>query len=168
MKSLIQKLKNVPKNIWLLIGAVAAVVIVVLVVRAFMHRRPEAPVADVVPDVQIQNPDQQTAPVVMHGRRRRHADAVAMAAYTPTVEQYFNNRIQFGNACQAMPTTSTYKVGTDILLDNRSADAATIVIGGQTYKLGSYGFQVAHLTTEGTFLVDCNNQQNVTTIVVQK
>lgn len=164
MKKFFQK---IPKNIKILILAVLAVAVVAFIVRAVGHKRApkEMPIAPVV------SIDQAPAPMPVQKRIRRRggvAQTISIGDYTALVAQYTSRRVQFGTSCQATPMAATYKVGTQIMLDNRSDTAAAIVFGGKTYNLGAYGYQIATLDTEGSFLVDCGASQNTATIIVQK
>ncbi len=165
MKKFFQK---IPKNIKILILAIIAVLVVVFVVRAIM-RKPGSTEAPVVPEVTIEQAPAEVAPTPKRIRRRGGvAQQTTLGDYTTLVAQYASRRVQFGTSCQATPTAVTYKIGTQIMLDNRTNTAAAVVFGGKTYNLGAYGYQIITLDTEGNFLVDCGTSQNVATIIVQK
>lgn len=165
MKKFFQK---IPKNIKILILAVVAVAVVTFIVRAVGHKRAPAEIP-VAPEVAIEQAPAEVAPAPKRIRRRGGvSQAVSVGDYTALVAQYASRRVQFGTSCQATPMAVTYKVGTAIMLDNRSNTAAAVVFGGKTYNLGAYGYQIITLDTEGNFLVDCGASQNVATIIVQK
>jgi hypothetical protein len=93
-------------------------------------------------------------------------------SYKQALITYKDKRIQLGTGdlCTATPSTVTYKNGTTIMVDNRAPVARTVKIGG-TYSIKAYGFKLIKLssaTLPATWLVDCNNQQNVATILLQK
>ena len=92
-------------------------------------------------------------------------------SYTSAVGKYKDARIQFDIACQAVPTQATWKSGTEIMLDNRSPRDRVIKVGASIYNLKARGFKVIRLsssTLPATMLVDCDQSQNVATILVQK
>lgn len=81
-------------------------------------------------------------------------------------------RIQFGEDCAATPLTANYKVGTKILIDNRSQTAKTFTIGTAKYPIAAWGYQIYALNTTKdlptTVSVDCGAKQNVLSITLQK
>ncbi len=94
-------------------------------------------------------------------------------SYQKALEIYKDNkRIQISGAdfCQASPNNVMYKNGTSIMIDNRSSQTRTIKIDG-TYTIEGYGFRIIKLssgTLPATFLMDCNKQQNIAKILLQK
>lgn len=96
--------------------------------------------------------------------------AAVTLSYQQALEQYKDKRIQFDNSCASTPKVVTYKDNTGIMLDNRSATTRTIKVG-TAYTVKGYGFKIItlpNITTQKTFLVDCDGQQNVATILVQE
>ncbi|MEI6400322.1 MAG: hypothetical protein WCO58_02255 [bacterium] len=93
-------------------------------------------------------------------------------SYQKALEIYKDKRIQLGatTVCTATPNNVTYKNGTSIMIDNRSTIARTIKIGS-TYTVKPYGFKIIKLTSKTLpvkWYMDCNKQQNVATILLQK
>lgn len=94
-------------------------------------------------------------------------------SYTNALELYKDNkRIQVsGDAfCQVTPNNVMYKNGTSIMIDNRSAKARTIKLLG-THTIAGYGFKIVKLTSgtlPATLLMDCDTQQNVAKVLLQK
>jgi hypothetical protein len=94
-------------------------------------------------------------------------------SYQNALETYKENkRIQLSgtNFCQANPNNVTYKNGTSIMIDNRSAQTHTIKIGS-AYTIEGYGFRIIKLssaTLPVTFFMDCDVQQNIAKILLQK
>lgn len=94
-------------------------------------------------------------------------------SYTELVKEYEGRRIQFDDSCLMAPLTAqnpTYKNGTVIMLDNRSASARTITVGGTKYQLGSYGYKI--ITLSGTnlpkeLLLSCDSAGVVGKILLQ-
>ena len=92
--------------------------------------------------------------------------------YAQALVTYKDKRIQLGTGaiCTATPNKVTYKNGTTIMIDNRAPVARTVKIGSN-YSVKAYGFKLIKLSSSTlpmTYLVDCNNQQNVATILLQK
>ena len=90
--------------------------------------------------------------------------------YSAVVSQYEGRRIQFDDQCQSQPTEVTYKNGTTLMFDNRSAMAKTIKINDQTYEFPAYGYKILTLNSvslPATLNVSCNNSVNVLKILLQ-
>jgi ABC-type cobalt transport system substrate-binding protein len=118
----------------------------------------------------IEQVDTTTKPAYKPTTKPVVTPAVKMS-YTNAVAQYGSNRIQFGANCQATPASATYKNNTSVVLDNRSGAARSIDIDGTVYKIPAYDYAIATVysnTLPKTVLVDCGNQQNVATILIQK
>ena len=92
-------------------------------------------------------------------------------AYADALIKYADRRIQLDSSCQAHPTNVTYKDNTGIMIDNRSPQTQTVKVG-TTFTIKPYGFKIVVLPdiylTSKTLLVDCNQRQNVATILVQE
>ena len=94
-------------------------------------------------------------------------------SYQKALELYKDNkRIQISGAdfCQVSPNNVVYKNGTSIMIDNRSSKTRTIKIG-TTYTIPGYGFRIVKLssgTLPATILMDCDQQQNVAKILLQR
>lgn len=156
-------MKQIPKNIRILIGGVLIVVIAFLAIR--YGSRPK--------ETQEQTPieipkEEVSAPVYKPTKATSNEVSTPSLPYGEAVVKYKNSRIQFDQGCQAIPANQSFKVGTDIMLDNRSPKPATISIGSKVYLVEAYGYQVVDLSTEGLFMANCNGQKNVLTLSVQK
>jgi len=86
-------------------------------------------------------------------------------SYTAAVKLYGDKRIQFDENCVVSPTNPSFKVGTKIMLDNRSSKKRSISLDSQYYSIGAYDFRVVTLNTSSKLphevLIDCDNgQQN--------
>lgn len=88
-------------------------------------------------------------------------------AYAEAVKRYGAQRIQFNAQCQATPTSSTFKSGLEIMLDNRADVERSIVFSGKAYKIPAYDYAVVTLTTHGIIYIDCGTSQNVAKLTVQ-
>lgn len=88
--------------------------------------------------------------------------------YSTAVSKYTDRLVQFNDRCQVSPRTQVYKLGTTVMLDNRSNEARSVVISNKTYPLGAYDYTFATLDQKGSFGVDCGDARNVATITVQE
>jgi hypothetical protein len=100
--------------------------------------------------------------------------ATAKLTYQQTVEKFAGRRIQF-DSCTTPQRQFTFKSGTQIMLDGKSADPQEIRIDKQVIRLDGYGYKLVTLrntTLPHTITVDCTTAgqpaYNVTTIVLQK
>lgn len=72
--------------------------------------------------------------------------------------------------CQVTPNNVMYKNGTSIMIDNRSPLSHTIKVG-TTYTIEGYGFRIIKLSSTSlpaTLVMDCDKQQNIAKILLQK
>lgn len=92
-------------------------------------------------------------------------------SYANALVKYADRRIQLDTVCQARPNTVTYKDNTGIMIDNRSPETRTVKVG-TTFTIKPWGFKIVVLPDtylkSKTLLVDCDNSQNVATILVQE
>lgn len=156
------------KNNWKVsVGVILAVIVLGLLVNGMTKKEPAPIDTTPIEEVPVETP------VVKPVRRSTPTASVPTVTdtrtYTEMVVAYKDRTIQFNAQCQVPPLTQRgFKVGTDVMLDNRSSETKTITLGGVTHTLNGYGWKVVSLNTAGTFMVDCNDSQNVTTITVQK
>lgn len=136
-------------------------VIVFLIVRSTL--KPEIPQEPL-----SKNPIEEVVTSTPVTKTNNLPAPVYQLPYTEAVAKYKGSRIQFNQSCQAVPSNQTFKMGTSIMLDNRSPKPATISIGPSMYLVESYGYQIVTLSKEGLFTANCNDQRNVLTISVQK
>ena len=167
MKNAIQQMS---RNTKLAIGAVVCVVVVALLVRASLNNK-KSVVMEPLPEVFTEQSN--TDPVKKPMRRSSTTASVVEAStdsrsYTDLIVAYQGRTTQFGPSCQVRLSDQVYKVGTELLLDNRINIPVTINVAGESYELVSYGYKVITLKNEGKFMVDCNENYNVATITVQK
>ncbi len=169
-----EKIKNIiqtnKKNILIAIGFI--VVIIICVIAFSKHKpRPVAPVAPVTTDETVldgNTPETNVKPV----KKATAGVSAVSISYEQALVTYKDSRIQLGStdACAATPRTSTFKNGTTIMVDNRGPVVRTVKVGS-TYTINAYDFKLITLSSTNlpeTVYVDCNNQQNVATILIQK
>lgn len=104
-------------------------------------------------------------------RIRSDANAADVKQYTQLVTEYNGRRIQFDMLCQTVPSTVTYKTGTDVMFDNRSGDQRYISIDGKVYNFPGYGYKILNLkssTLPYSLYLNCGSAINVGQILLQK
>lgn len=96
----------------------------------------------------------------------------ALYVYNGKIIQLSSENIsKSGPSCQATPINVTYKNGTEIMIDNRTDTNRKVKLGGSTYSVSAYGFKIVKLSSKvlpATWLVDCDSQENIATILIQK
>ena len=96
---------------------------------------------------------------------------VPRLSYEDALIKYSSSRIQFGDTCIATPFMSTYKNNTKIMLDNRSGESKTFVVGSISHFVPAYDYTLVTLAYSNlpqTIYIDCGKQLNVATILVQE
>lgn len=159
------KIQNVSKNVKIALGLVVLVIIIALVASGMNKKESPAPLP--TPEkVEEQTPaPKPTKPSSSKPSTTTYTDN---RSYTELIAAYKNALVQFGTSCQVLKSNQVFKIGTEVLLDNRNSVPVTLKIGSSAHTLGAYGYKVISLASEGTFMVDCNSHQNVATITVQK
>lgn len=158
-------IKNIPKNTKILIGGIALVVIVFFVVRATLKSEPV--LQEPINEISVE----EKTPVKVSPSKTPVVDSapVEKLLYGEAVVKYKDSRIQFvGETCQAVPSNQSFKVGTSLMLDNRSSKPATISIGPILYLVEPFGYHIVELKEVGSFTANCNEQKNVLTLTIQK
>lgn len=156
------------KNYLIGAGSVVLVLAVIFGFRILGHKNGEVAVVETpVVNESIANPV-VTPKKVTHTKK---PVATPKMSYADALKAYSGGyRIQFDSKCQAFPRSSVYSNGTTIMLDNRTDKEQDIKIGGSTYKVAAYDYEIAKLTTTKSpteYLVDCGSQQNPATIIVE-
>lgn len=91
-------------------------------------------------------------------------------SYTELVKEYEGKRIQFDERCQVVPKDATFKNGTSVLIDNRSASAKTVTVGSAKYDLVAYGYRIVTLSSPSLpskLALSCGTSGNVGSILLQ-
>jgi len=150
-------------NVWIWI----VVVVLVAVILFFVFYKNEV--------VIIPTEDTQTTETTNIESKQDLTETTGVGAvsisYADALLKYEDRRIQLDELCQAHPNTVTYKDNTGIMIDNRSPLSMNIKVG-TNYNIKPWGFKIVVLPdiylTSKTLLVDCNESQNVATILVQE
>ncbi|MEK7585778.1 MAG: hypothetical protein AAB477_00890 [Patescibacteria group bacterium] len=154
---------NVAKKSPLLIILVA---ILVVVIGIWIYNRQ----AEV--DVDVNSPTVETQIDSTEDIGSTPPTGTVSISYTKALQVYKDKRIQLGvgSGCPAHPRAMTFKNNTTIMIDNRAPIARTFKLG-TTYSIKAYGFRLINLSSDklpATWLLDCDKQQNVATVTLQK
>lgn len=99
-------------------------------------------------------------------------EPAASQNYTRLVAQFEGRRIQFDENCQMIPPSVTYKNQTQVMLDNRSAEARTIVIAGSQLNFPPYGYKIVTLRSGvlpySATITKCDDSVNIGQILIQR
>jgi hypothetical protein len=166
MNKIIAVLKN---NLKLIIGGVALAAVAGFSTGQLSKK--DVPPAPINPIVEI--PEIVVVPKEVKSKGVKVKDVstpndIDSRNYAELILAYQGKTLQFGSACQVRVKDQTYKVDSEILIDNRNSFPISIKLGQNVYQLDSYGHKVISLNTKGVFMVDCNDYENVATISVQK
>jgi hypothetical protein len=148
----------------ILIWAIVAIVVVAVVLFfVFTNKQTANPVTD----NQV-----TTEPESFQDISAQDTGAGAVAiSYANALVKYADRRIQLDTICQAHPNAVTYKDNTGIMIDNRSPQTRTVKVG-TTFSIKPWGFKIVVLPDvylkSKTLLIDCDQSQNVATILVQE
>ncbi len=89
-------------------------------------------------------------------------------SYAEAVELYANATIQFTDGCQLASKGRSFRLGTEVMIDNRSPQPRTITIGTLSLVVGPYDYGFMILNEKGTSVsVSCNDRANVAELMVQ-
>lgn len=160
-------MKDNNKTVWIILGIVALVLVIMLITRDSKkdgELNDDGQGADMTVVEPSEDVSEGSVTVTTPG-----ATPVTLS-YANALIQYADRRIQINDACQASPTSMTFKTNTNIMIDNRSAQTKIVKIG-TSYTVKGYGFKIINLTATTpplTLLMDCGAQQNVATILIQK
>ena len=145
------------RNLWLLgmLFVVTAAVVVIVWNREGIRRE----VAEGRPSLSLR------ALVSSNGK------SSGVAAYQQALTKYAASRIQFDATCNAYPKSVTFKSGTTAMLDNRADVTRVITFDSKQYTIAPLGYAVVSLSSTRlprTYYVDCDQQKNVLTVMLQK
>ncbi len=161
------QLKYMEKNKMLVWGGVIVVIIIAVV---FFFVSQNKPTVNQTGDQT--NSQTQTEPESAQDINSQDVGvAAAPISYINALVKYADRRIQLDKNCQATPHQVTYKDNTGIMIDNRSPQTRTVKVGA-TFTIKPFGFKIVVLPDvylkSKTILVDCDQSQNVATVLVQE
>jgi hypothetical protein len=146
-------------------GSIVAAALIISFIFAIVHKKAEAPLD--VPPLTISMPE--TIKPIYH-KKAKIIEAPVMS-YNDALAMYQNGHlIQFNDKCQTYPRSMVFNNNTEVMLDNRSSAAETVVIGSSSIELPAYGFKIMTLSTPTlptTYQMSCVASKNVNTIVLQ-
>src|SRR5687767_1792584 len=91
---------------------VATVAMIVLVILVWFGLQAQVPTLTTVDDQTDTSTAQKTTTTQTAGNN------VAKASYVEALQTYKDRRMQFDQNCSAVPTKTTYRIGTKFMLDN--------------------------------------------------
>lgn len=90
--------------------------------------------------------------------------------YAQAVIIYANERIQFNQNCDIIPSPIYAKSGATLMFDNRSRDALTFKLDDAGYTIPGYGFKLLQLRSTKlphVVEVECGDGENAGKIILQ-
>jgi hypothetical protein len=156
---------------WIL-GAVILVVIIVVAVRMNKNDATDLP-TDTDTSTNGDAPVEPTEDVTTGSVNTPVAGSASAAlTYQKATELYGDRRIQFTPSCQADPNNQTWKNGTLVMLDNRSASTRSLHLGTMgDITIKPWGFKIVKFSSAmlpSIIQIDCDGKQNVAQINIQK
>ena len=155
-------MKNLKKYWWIVVIVVAALTSVAYIKVSNKKLGPSSSASP--------SPSVSTSPAVKKPASSGGSAQTAPKTYDQLVDEYKDRRIQFDQNCQATPNSITYNNETKIMLDNRSAQPAKVTVGGTSYSLIGYGWQLVTLSSKTLpkeLQIDCGRAVNVGKILLQ-
>lgn len=152
--------------------AVLLVLVLVFIVFKVINNKKAKEAAEVIaPEVIAPAVEGQPAKVVIIKKKKPAATIWPELSYSEEFAKYRDGRlVQFNNDCQVFPSSMVIKNGASVMLDNRSKVQQVITLGENKYTLAPYDFEIMTIKAPAiptTYFVDCNEKQNVTTIIVE-
>ena len=147
-------------KIWIAVGSIIVLGILILIINKPKEDKKVEEVPAIIDNTKTEVKKTTTSTSTTSG--------AASLSYAQALTKYANTRIQINASCQMTPLKVVYKVGTSVMLDNRSDSSKSVLFNGTRYSIAGYGFKIVTLNTAKTFQVDCGSSQNVATITVAK
>ncbi len=149
-------------NLKIWVWGVVAIIVVVIVIIFFIYQSGQT-VNPLIIESELKS--------VQDINNKDTGIMAAVISYNDALIKYVDRRIQLDKDCHAYPGNATYKDNTGIMIDNRSPKTRTVKVG-TIFTIKPWGFKIVvlpniYLATK-TILVDCDNSQNVATILVQE
>lgn len=94
--------------------------------------------------------------------------AQSKLSYTQALELYKNNILQFNDLCQIATQDRSFRLGNEVMVDNRSRYPRTISIGSASVVVGPYDYGFIILRERGMSVpVRCEERENVGALFIQ-
>jgi hypothetical protein len=87
--------------------------------------------------------------------------------YQKVLASHQGRVIQFDEQCHAFPINSSFKAGTEIMLDNRGSLDREVTIGNHHSTIPAHDYMLYTLNTTGTLSLSCGPLLNSATILSQ-
>ena len=158
-------------KIWRIVVVISILLVVGAIIFKMKHTNsvPSRSVSEEVaqPTIKESSEDQKKPKT-----QTQQAPTIIVTSVQPTYEslktEYQGRTVEFGESCVATPSSSTFKAGTAIFLDNRSGVARKIEIGNVVLSLTAYGYTNVVMSQVGTYQVSCDSMKNSGSIIIQQ
>ena len=163
-------MKNRKEDV-IFISVLLVLVLIFVIFKMAKGKKVEAPAADAVSSVLTPTePQKALKPLVI--RKKKNVTLWPELSYSEEFAKYqkVGHVIQFDSNCQSFRSNLAIANGSSIMFDNRSNIKQTITLGDSKYILDPYDFEIFTLkapTIPTTYLVDCNNSQNVAVLIAE-
>ena len=89
-------------------------------------------------------------------------------SYSEAVDLYKNSILQFGEDCQLSTKSRSFRLGNEVLIDNRSPQPKTITVGTIPIVVDPYDYGFIILSEKGNLVpVSCGDRANIAQLSVQ-
>ncbi len=89
-------------------------------------------------------------------------------SYSEAVDLYKNSILQFDENCQLSTKSRSFRLGNEVLIDNRSPQPKTITVGTIPIVVGPYDYGFIILSEKGNLVpVSCGDRANIAQLSVQ-
>lgn len=164
---------SMSKNMW--IWAIIIVIIVLgLIFWATMTSNNPASTTVIIPpsseNTATQTPTTIQSTEDISSGSIHSGSTTAAISYANALIKYANARLQLDDTCEGSPAAMTFRNNAYLMIDNRAPVARTVKVG-TTFSIKAYSFKIIELSSAklpATWLVDCDQSQNVATILLQK
>ncbi|MEI6580870.1 MAG: hypothetical protein WCO07_01715 [bacterium] len=162
-------MKNRKEDI-IFIAVLLVLILIFVVFKVVKGNKAEAPAPEIVPTTTTLSNGEMTPKIVV--LKKKKTDTVwPELSYSEELNKYRDGRlVQFNANCAVFPATMAIANGSDIMLDNRSKVTQTITIGNNKHVLDPYDFEILKISVPQipvTYLFDCNDRENVATLIVE-
>jgi hypothetical protein len=164
-------MKNRKEDV-IFVAVLLVLILVFVVFKIVKGKKVEAPAVDTVATVQTVDQKPQPKKAVIIKQAKPENIVWPELSYSEEFAKYQNSGrlIQFNASCQVFPATMVMVNGSSVMLDNRSKNEQIITLGDNKYTIAPYDFEIMTISAVAiptTFLIDCNDRQNVATLIVE-
>jgi hypothetical protein len=162
-------MKNRKEDV-IFVAVLLALVLVFILFKVTKGEKAEAPLVDDVPVDQIV-PDLKPIKKPIIVKKEKPATIWPELSYSEEFARYRDGRlVQFDMNCGVLRSRMAIANGSSMMLDNRSNKEQLITIGDQKFTLTPFDFEIFTIKASEiptTYLIDCNERQNVATLLVE-